>query len=149
MMMKKNFVPILCFICISLFVNTQNTVAAERTIKVLDIETSTIFKEIKTNEEIDKEVENVIRAIKRVTVQANPIPKQGYLIKIPLTKSLKIKNEWFEEIVSEVLIIYNPTTKDLGKIIFYTDENTPMFFDIEYNFAPIFKKLNINKVQTQ
>lgn len=144
-MMKMIFVAVLSFIFISLFVNIQSTVAAERTIKVLDIETSTIFKEIETSEEIDKEVANAIRAIKRVTVQANPIPDQGYLIKIPLTKSLKIKNKWFEEIVSEVLIIYNPTTKNLGKVIFYTDENTPMFFDIEYNFTPILEKLNLKK----
>jgi hypothetical protein len=114
-------------------------------IKVLDIETSTIIREIQNSEEVDKEVETAIRSIKRVTVQANPVSKQGYLLKIPLTKSLKVKNKWFEDIVSEVLLLYNPASKNQGKIILYNDENTPVFFDIEYDYSNLFEKLNLEE----
>jgi hypothetical protein len=141
--LRKSIKIILFLFCISLFLNIKTISASDGTIKVLDIETSTIIKELESTKEIDKDVENAIKSITGVTVQANPVPKQGYLIKIPLTKSLKIKNKWFEDIVSEVLLLYNPAAKGQGKVILYNDENTPMFFDIEYDFLPLFEKLNV------
>jgi hypothetical protein len=142
--LRKGLKIILLLFCISLFLNSKTIAASNETIKVLDIETSTIIKELDSTDEIDKDVEKAIKSIKGVTVQANPIPKEGYLIKIPLTKSLKVKNKWFEDIVSEVLLLYNPATIEQGKIILYNDENTPMFFDIEYDFSPLIVKLNLN-----
>lgn len=142
--LRKGIKIILFLFCISLFFNIKTIAASDGSIKVLDIETSTIIKELERSEEIDKDVEKAVKSITRITVQANPIPKQGYLIKIPLTKSLKIKNKWFEDIVSEVLLLYNPAEKEQGKIILYNDENTPMFFDIDYDFSPLIKKLNLN-----
>lgn len=136
---------ILLLLCISLFFNIQNIAAANATVKVLDIESSTVIKEIQNSSDVDRDAEKAIQSIKRVTVEANPVPKQGYLIKIPLTKSLKVKNKWFEDIVSEVLLIYNPSSKKQGKIILYNDENTPIFFDIEYDFSDLLKKLNVEE----
>ncbi|MGM0873371.1 MAG: hypothetical protein ACQEWV_00980 [Bacillota bacterium] len=143
--MSKALKSILLLLCISLFFNIQIIAAANATVKVLDIESSTVIKETQTSADVDKDVEKAIKSIKRVTVEANPVPKQGYLVKIPLTKSLKVKNKWFEDIVSEVLLIYNPSSKKQGKIILYNDENTPMFFDIEYDFSDLFKKLNVEE----
>ncbi|MGM7720107.1 hypothetical protein [uncultured Metabacillus sp.] len=140
--MKKAIKIMLLFLCFFIF-DKQQINAENLKIKVLDIETSNIIKEIESSEEIDAEIQKAIRSIKRVTVQANPIPKKGYLIKIPLTKSIKVKNKWFEDIVSEVLLLYIPETKNEGKIILYNDENNPMFFDIEYVFSPLLKKLNL------
>lgn len=143
--MRKLLKSLLLLICINLFINYHGAAAANQMIKVLDIETSTIIKEIQNSEEVDKDVEKAIRSIKRVTVQANPVSKQGYLLNIPLTKSLKVKNKWFEDIVSEVLLLYNPASKNQGKIILYNDENTPIFFDIEYDYSSLFEKLNLEE----
>ncbi|KKI93897.1 hypothetical protein WQ54_02295 [Bacillus sp. SA1-12] len=140
--MKRIIKIFLFLLCLFVF-HTQQISAENGTVKVLDIETSNIIKEINSSEAIDEDVQKAIKSIKRVTVQANPIPKKGYLIKIPLTKSIKIKNKWFEDIVSEVLLLYIPATKNEGKIILYNDENTPMFFDIEYDFSPLLKKLSV------
>jgi hypothetical protein len=143
--MIKVYKSIFLLLCISLFFNIQNIAAANATVKVLDIESSTVIKEIQNSSDVDRDAEKAIKSIKRVTVEANPVPKQGYLIKIPLTKSLKVKNKWFEDIVSEVLLIYNPSSKKQGKIILYNDENTPIFFDIEYDFSDLLKKLNVEE----
>ena len=143
--MRKVFTCILLSLCIHLFFINQSIEAANDTIKVLDIETSTVIKEIPRSAAIDRYVKEAIRSITQVTVQAKPVPKKGYLIKIPLTKSLKVKNKWFDDIVSEVLLLYNPSTKRQGKIILYNDENTPLFFDIDYDFAPLFKKINLQE----
>jgi hypothetical protein len=142
---RKTFTCILLFFCINLFFTSQNIEAANDTIKVLDIETSTVIKEVPTSSDIDGDVKEAIKSITQVTVQAKPVPKKGYLIKIPLTKSLKVKNKWFDDIVSEVLLLYNPSTKRQGKIILYNDENTPLFFDIDYDFSPLFKKINLQE----
>lgn len=143
--MRKTFTCILLFFCINLFFISQNIEAANDTIKVLDIETSTVIKEVPISSDIDGDVKEAIKSITKVTVQAKPVPKKGYLIKIPLTKSLKVKNKWFDDIVSEVLLLYNPSTKRQGKIILYNDENTPLFFDINYDFSSLFKKINLQE----
>ena len=143
--MRKAFTCILLSLCINLFFIGQNIEAENDTIKVLDIETSTVIKEVPTSSDIDEDVKEAIKSITQVTVQAKPVPKKGYLIKIPLTKSLKVKNKWFDDIVSEVLLLYNPSTKRQGKIILYNDENIPLFFDIDYDFSPLFKKINLQE----
>ncbi|MGN7941978.1 hypothetical protein [Virgibacillus sp. 6R] len=127
----------------SIFIPYERTEAASM-IKVLDIKSNSVIKEAETSVEMDDEVIKAIKSIKRVTVQASPIPQEGYLIKIPLTKSVKVENKWFNDIISEVLIVSGPTMKQ-DRIILYNDENVPLFFDIEYKLPVLKKKLKLNE----
>lgn len=127
------------------FFNIQDSGAVQNnTIKVLQIETGNVIAEADNSEQFDDLAKDAIKTIEKVTVEANPVPKQGYLIKVPLTKSIRVKNKWFDEFINEVILVYNPVDKNRGKIILYTDENTPVFFDIGYNFSKLLRKLNIS-----
>lgn len=114
----------------------------QQDVKVLNIETNTVIREADSSNVFDREVREAIKSIKRVTVQASPLPKKGYLIKIPLTSSIKVKNRWFDDYISEVIFVYNLEDKNQHRLILYNDDNTPSFFDLEYNFDQLSRELN-------
>lgn len=142
--MKKTY--LLLHVIFFLFVSFSNVAIAEnQQIKVMDIETNAIVKRAEQSSKMDQYAISAIKGVQKVTVQANPIPQKGYLIRIPLTKSYKVKNKWFESLITEIILIYDPSTKHQGRLILYDDENTPMFFDIEYNFSDFLKTLDIKE----
>ncbi len=114
----------------------------QQDVKVLNIETNTVIREADSSNVFDREVREAIKSIKRVTVQASPLPKKGYLIKIPLTATIKVKNRWFDDYISEVIFVYNLEDKNQHRLILYNDDNTPSFFDLEYNFDQLSRELN-------
>lgn len=119
--------------------------AGQQEIKILDIESSNLIFENESSAAIDTEVKKALKSIKNITVQANPLPQKGYLIKIPLTASIKVKNKWLEEYITEVLFVYNLEDNSQSRLILYNDENTPIFFDIEFDFTTLFKKLKFDR----
>jgi hypothetical protein len=127
------------------FLNSNVAMAENQQIKVMDIETNEMIKETKLSSKMDKYAISAIKSIQKVTVQANPIPNKGYLIRIPLTKSYKVKNKWFDSLISEIILIYDKSSENQGRLILYDDENTPMFFDIEFNFTDLLKTLDIKE----
>jgi len=110
-------------------------------IKILDIESNNIIHEKNSSAIIDHEVKKALKSIKNITVQANPLPQKGYLIKIPLTTSIHVKNKWLEEYITEVLFVYNIEDNNQSRLILYNDENTPLFFDIQFDFTTLFNEL--------
>ncbi|MFC0270653.1 hypothetical protein ACFFIX_04205 [Metabacillus herbersteinensis] len=128
---------------LSLSLLVSISVQATEPIKVMDIESGEIIKEKAMTETLEKEVLSIIKSITTITIEANPVPKKGYLVKVPLTKSFKVKNKWFDEIVNEVIIVYSPATNVPQKIILFTDENKPMFFDVKNDLTQLLKELEV------
>ncbi|MDQ0229501.1 hypothetical protein [Metabacillus malikii] len=135
-------VKIINFFILIFFLIPQQPLTASTSVKVLDIESNELIKTIESSKNTDQEVECGIHSITGITIQANPLPNNGYLIKIPLMESLKVKNQWMNDIVSEVIVVYNPSTKQ-NRIIIYNDENSPVFFDTDYTFSKLMKELNL------
>ncbi|WP_226666095.1 hypothetical protein [Metabacillus litoralis] len=141
-MRKKAFFITLLLISLTFLVN-HIVKAEELNIKVMELKTNKVISESQSSLELDKEGKKAIKSIKKITVEANPLPNEGYLFKLTFTKPVKVKNKWFNDIISEVILICDSTHAKEGKIVLYTDENTPMFFDIEYEFTILSEKLNI------
>ena len=118
----------------------------QKNVKMLDIESNTVIYEKESSVIFDREVIKAIKSIKNITVQANPLPQKGYLIKVPLTASVKVKNKWFDDFISEALFVYNLEDNRQHRLILYNDENTPVFFDIDFDFAKLTQELNVNIV---
>lgn len=140
----KKILFIFPFLILTAFIMENHLIYAEEpTIKVLEIKTNNLIAEAKASPDFDKHGEKAIKSIKNVTVEANPVPNKGILIRLSFTKPLKVKNKWFNDIVNEVILIYETKSKKNGKIVLYTDENTPMFFDIEYDLTALSIELDI------
>ncbi|PMC35089.1 hypothetical protein CJ195_20045 [Bacillus sp. UMB0899] len=140
--MRKPTLFILMVLFFTVMTSNYTQAVGQQDVKVLNIETNTVIREADSSNVFDREVREAIKSIKRVTVQASPLPKKGYLIKIPLTSSIKVKNRWFDDYISEVIFVYNLEDKNQHRLILYNDDNTPSFFDLEYNFDQLSRELN-------
>ncbi|WP_175638790.1 hypothetical protein [Metabacillus schmidteae] len=140
--MRKPTLFILMVLFFTVMTSNYTQAVGQQDVKVLNIETNTVIREADSSNVFDREVREAIKSIKRVTVQASPLPKKGYLIKIPLTATIKVKNRWFDDYISEVIFVYNLEDKNQHRLILYNDDNTPSFFDLEYNFDQLSRELN-------
>lgn len=141
--MRKTMIMIQLFFFIG-FITLNHARAAEQPdVKVLDIESNSVLLEKESSVLFDHEVQNAINSIKNITIQASPLPKKGYLIKVPLSNSIKVKNKWFDDFISEALLVFNLEDKTQHRLILYNDENTPVFFDIFFDFTTLSKELNL------
>lgn len=90
---------------------------------------------------IHKETEAILQGITDLYRQFDPFPDQGYMVRIPLDPAIPIKNEWAEELVSEVILIF-PEYENPHLMIF-NDENMPLFFHFQASVDGIIKELNL------
>ena len=117
-----------------------------KTIEIFDIGKESVIKKALTDKFVRKEAENCLNAITRVHPKYNPIPDKGIIIKIPLKPPVEVKNDWIEDTVNELNIIY---AKDNEPILMVFENNkTPVFFEFQYNTIGLLRKLNLVEAQT-
>ncbi len=141
--MRKTILVLQLLLFFTGLICNQVQAVEPQNVKVLDIYSNTIINKKESSAIFDYEVNKAIKSIKKVTVQASPLPKKGYLIKVPLTASIKVKNRWFDDYISEVLFVYNLEDKNQHRLILYNDDNTPSFFDINFDFKQLSRELNL------
>ncbi|MCL6624228.1 MAG: hypothetical protein K6T17_06380, partial [Fimbriimonadales bacterium] len=78
-----------------------------------------------------------------VYVKFNPIPKEGYMIKVPLEPSIMVENQWFNDLVSEVIIIF--TSEEEPYIMIFDDENRAHFLTSEGDLVQLLLLVNFNR----
>ena len=74
---------------------------------------------------IQKEAVQYAKSITGPFKNLNVVPKDGYMIKIPLSKPVSITNQWLHTTIDEVLILL--PLKEKPYIMLYDDENNPHF----------------------
>ncbi|MEC2078658.1 hypothetical protein [Metabacillus fastidiosus] len=132
--MKRKTILLFLVLVLSLPISVSSETSV---IKIMDIEKNQIIAEKKSSPKIEEKVKDTIASIKNIAVEVNPIPDKGYLIRIPLMKPLKIKNKWYDDITNEVIIIYSKEENFPHKIILFTDDNKPVFFDVNTDLTPL------------
>ena len=76
-----------------------------------------------------KEAVQYAKAITGPFKNLNVVPKDGYMIKIPLSKPVSITNQWLHTTIDEVLILLPLNEKPY--IMLYDDENNPHFYYVK------------------
>jgi len=129
-------VPIL-FLFNLFIVSAQSTT----NIELLDIQKNKIIT-IPTNPEIQLETKKIIEKIDNIVKKINPIPDNGYIVKIPLTPSLRIENKWVNTLIDKVIIIIPEDEKPY--LLIFDDESKPHFFTIKTEIDTLLKTLDIS-----
>ncbi|UAL53958.1 MULTISPECIES: hypothetical protein [Metabacillus] len=129
----------LLFLFLNLPINEGS--AQTKSVKVIDVETGDVVKDVPSSAYFTNELKTAIESMKGITVKVNPLPKKGYLILIQPTASLKVKNKWYDGIVSEGMIVYSK--EDSPRLILFTDENKPLFFEMSYDPKNLIQTLGI------
>lgn len=109
-------------------------------IEIFDISKDKVIHKVQPNPDTHQEVKSILDGITGVYVKFNPIPNKGIMIRIPLDPSIVVKNQWFNDLVDEVTLIF-PEQEDPYLLVF-TDENSPLFFTFKGDTAKLLKLIH-------
>ena len=135
-MIKKVLVCIFVFQLIS----TNGIAQTNQQIQIFDINKGKVIKVLQMNTDLQQEVEKFLEGITGVCVKYNPIPNKGFMIRIPLEPNIKVRNQWFNDLVDEVTIIFSGQEKPY--LMVFDDENRPHFLTFEGNIGKFLGLLN-------
>ena len=128
-MIKKVLLSIIIFQLISPIANAQSN----KQIEIFDINKGKVFMNIQSNPNVPKEVKKFLEGITGVYVKYNPIPNKGFMIRVPLEPNIVVKNQWFNDLVVEVTIIF--TDQEDPYLMVFNDENRMSFFTFKGDTA--------------
>lgn len=117
--------------------------AEQNPVEIFDIEEGKVVQESSATPDIQKETEKILKSISGVYKNLDPLPKQGVMVKIPLDPSITLKNEWFNDLVNEAVLIFSYEEED-PYILIWDDENHPHFYTFK---APTEKLMKLLKYQ--
>jgi hypothetical protein len=112
--------------------------ATSPTIEVFDIDLGKVTKTTSSSKQIQEEVLVWLKSINGIDgkVKFEP-PPHGMVIKIPLSPSVKIENDWFNDVISEVYLIYSKNEK--ARLLLFTRENKVMLVYFDADPSPFLK----------
>lgn len=138
-MTRKIFLfVILSFICAF---SLQVQVHAEGKAEIFHINKGKVIKKVPMNDVIHKETETIIQSVTDLYRELEPIPQKGYMVKIPLDPAILVKNQWMEDLVSEVIVIF-PEYENPHLMVF-NNENMPYFFRFNGSVDKLLTKLEL------
>lgn len=129
--MSKKIAVYLVIFSIFLTGFSDSFTSSNKNVEVFDLTQSKVVKITPTNKVLQKEAEKSIRSITLLSKKVSPLPRKGALVRIPLDPAVSIKNEWMDDLVDEVIIIFGEREKPL--LMVFTDENRTLFFEFDYN----------------
>jgi len=109
-------------------------------IEIFDIHKGKVIRVLEMDRNIHHKAEKILGDITGVVVKYNPIPNNGYMIRIPLEPNVKVRNQWFVDLVDEVTIIIPDQEKAYLMVV--DDENQPHFLTFKGDVAKIEGLLN-------
>lgn len=121
----------------ALLLSFASTTAAEGLpqVELFDVEVNDVVKKRTPNEQIQKEATSILQSINGIYVKINPMPKDGYMVRIPLAPSLTVKNKWFNDFINEMVLII--PEEEEPYIMLLDDENHPHFLIAQRDFYQI------------
>ena len=141
-MIKK----VLVFLFIFQLLSTSGIAQTKQQIQIFDIDQDKVIKTVQlTNADVQQEVEKFLKGITGVYAKYNPIPSNGYMVRIQLVPNIMIRNKWFDDLVDEVTIIL-PSQED-PYLMLFNDENQPFFLTFEGNTEKLLEILDFNPEQ--
>lgn len=109
-------------------------------IEIFNVDNGSVIINTCSNVSIQNQVKTYLKKITGVYAKLNPVPDDGYMIKIPLEYPLEIKNQWVHSFVDEVVIIL-PKGESPYLLIFDNKDN-PLFFTFKGNINKLLESLN-------
>jgi hypothetical protein len=137
---KKVLVSILFFQLISTNAIAQTN--QNQQIQIFDLNKGKVIKVVPMKTDLQQEAEKFLEGITGVYVKYNPIPKKGYVIRMPLEPTIRVENQWLEDLVDEVSILYSDQEKPY--IMVFDEENKTYFFTFEGNTDHLLRLLKFN-----
>jgi hypothetical protein len=124
-MIKKVIVSIFIF----LLVSTNAIAQTNQQIEIFDINKGKVVMNVPLEPVLQQEAKKWLKGITGVYVKFKPIPDKGFMVKVPLQPNVMVENQWFNDLVDEVIIIFPYQEKPY--LLIFDSENKPYFFTFE------------------
>ncbi len=111
-------------------------------IEIFHIEKNEIIKTKPINSNVQLEAKRIIKEIDCAVKKFNPIPHNGYMVKIPLEPPYRLENKWINDLIYEVIIII-PKDEEPYLLIF-DDENKSYFFTFQTKIDTLLNTLEFS-----
>lgn len=116
-------------------------------IEIYDIKRDRLIKVVESNSEIENLVINYLQGIDGIYAKLNPIPMEGYAIKISLDSPLILQNQWINTIVEEAIIVLPKEKEPKAFFIIFEQENKLMCFTFKGDVEVLLEKLQFKVIQ--
>ena len=137
-MLKRLFASLL----ILLIMSTNAAAQPAQQIEIFDIRKEKVVKTIKSNPRVQQEVRKYLNGITTVFAKINPVPSEGFMIKVPLEPSVTVKTPLYEGPVSETIIVFSG--RDNPYLLLFDNKNRLQAFNFRGNTANLLKLLRYN-----
>lgn len=137
-MIKKLFASLL----ILLFITTNVSAQPTQQIEIFDIRKEKVIKTIESNPRVQQEVRKYLNGITTVFAKINPVPSEGFMIKVPLEPSVTVKTPLYEGPVSETIIVFSG--RENPYLLLFDNKNRLLAFNFKGNTANLLKLLKYN-----
>ncbi|MGN5651935.1 hypothetical protein [Bacillus sp. Brlt_9] len=136
MIKKIGVITLLCFL-----LSTNVLANSNQQIEVFDCQKEMVVQKQSLHPAIQKEAVQYAKSITGPFKNLNVVPKDGHMIKIPLSKPVSITNQWLHTTIDEVLILLPLNQKPY--IMLYDDENNPHFYYVKGDPKGLLKEMNV------
>jgi len=103
---------------------------SRRDIEIFDVEKGTVIKRISPNTQtqakIQKEAGKYLEEITGMFVKVNALPNSGYIVRLPLEPAITIRNQWLNQTVREVFVIFS---EGAPYLLVLDEEERPLFYN--------------------
>lgn len=138
-MIKRAVVTFIIILLSSININAEEY----RHIEIFSIHEDKVVKVVQSTYEIQKLAANYLQEIDGVYDKFNPIPNNGYAVKIPLEPSVKIQGKWLNTFVDEIIIMF-PQNERPFLMVFET-ENKLVCFTFRGDTSILYKYLGFQQ----
>ncbi|CAM4406876.1 hypothetical protein BAMA_21120 [Bacillus manliponensis] len=138
-MLKKILLITLCICSLS----TIGIAKTNKQVEVFDCTKQAVIAKYSLQPHIEEAAILYAKSITGVFKNVNAIPKDGFMIKVPLSSQIPIQNRWIYTHIDEVMILL--PKHEPPYIMIYDDENTPHFYYVKNNPKELLKKLHVNR----
>ncbi|QVY62230.1 hypothetical protein [Cytobacillus gottheilii] len=140
-MKKQTVAVLLCILfAIAIPINT-NAASPAKNVEIYNVDKREVTSTITPNAKIQNQAEKMIKQITGVYKKLDPLPKTGYMVKIPLQPSVSVNNQWLNGYIDELIIII--PDEQSSHILVFDDENNPHFFTCKNDQQPPLELFNL------
>ncbi|WP_338753185.1 hypothetical protein [Bacillus sp. FJAT-52991] len=134
--MKKKLVA--CFLAV-MFITFSASAQEARLVEVFSIEQEKVIKTVPSNASIQKEAANYLANITDIYRKVSPIPKEGTMVKIPLSPEVQVKNRWVDTKVNQVIVVIGKNEEPF--LMIFDDKNNLHLFTFKGDVKTLLSKL--------
>ncbi|WP_059174040.1 hypothetical protein [Bacillus sp. FJAT-27445] len=135
-MIKK----IVVCVIIMAFISIPTAAQTHQQIEIFDIAKGKVVKTAQPNPKVQQEVKKFLTGITGIYPKLNPVPSEGFMIRVPFEPRTMVKTSLFNGPVDEVIIIF-PAYEN-PYLMFFDDKGRALVFNFKGDTAKLLGLLN-------